>query len=293
MRKLAGDLYRALAAPFGARALDRMLRDGLPPRLGPPLRFLFTAQLPPDVCALAARIEARRIEIAACEDMYQFAYQPSALATARWPERMPAGSEEPAICLRFLANHASVPQRWGKFLHLCAQQFEARAILELGACVGISSAYLASVPSNPRFVTIEGSPALADIAQKTLAKFSDRAAVLCSAFESGMQQALEQVAPVDVAYIDGHHDETPTLHYVRTLLPHLSNDALIILDDIRLYPGMRRAWAQLSTMAGVAAAVNTGRFGLLVWHGGNAIPHQFDLARYTGVWRSRERNARP
>ena len=90
---------------------------------------------------------------------------------------------------------------------------------------------------------------------------------------------------MDVAYIDGHHEEEATLHYVRTLLPHLSREALVVLDDIHLYAGMWRAWQSVASLRGVAAAVNVGRFGLLMWNGGDAIAAQYDLARYTGWWR--------
>jgi hypothetical protein len=40
IRSRLGALYRKCAAPFGLRALDRMLRDGLPARLGPPPAFV-------------------------------------------------------------------------------------------------------------------------------------------------------------------------------------------------------------------------------------------------------------
>jgi len=291
LRQIAGDLYRALAAPFGARSLDRMLRDGLPPRLEAPLRFLFTGEAAPDVLALAAKIETRRAEIAGSDRTYQFTYARSAHGMARWPEPSRMESEEPALSSRWLAA-ASVPRRWGVFLHLCAM--EARAIVEMGTCVGISGAYLASAPSRPRLVTLEGSAALAAIAEETLARFSDRTTIVRGPFESGIHRALALLAAeqlkVDLAWIDGHHDEAPTLHYVRTLLPHLSHGALVVLDDILLYAGMRRAWQQVSAMRGVAAAVNTGRFGLLLWHGGDAAPRHYDLARHTGIWPSRKRD---
>ncbi|MEK6374717.1 MAG: class I SAM-dependent methyltransferase [Acidobacteriota bacterium] len=268
--RLAGRLYGALAAPFGMRALERMLRDGLADSLGPPLRFLFTGQAAPEVLALAERIEARRAAIASRGGEY----------------RTLTG---PVLSSQRLANSVSVPRRWGVFLHLCARQFHARAIVELGACAGISGAYLASAPSRPRFVTIEGSPSLVPVAEEMLASFN--ATIIGAPFDAGLPRALTLVDSVDVAYIDGHHDEAPTLHYVRTLVPHLSPRALLILDDIRLYDGMRRAWRALSSMSGVSTAVDTGRFGLLVWEGGAAVPRHYDLARYTGIWRTQQRRA--
>jgi predicted O-methyltransferase YrrM len=290
LRHFAGNVYRRLAAPFGVRALDRMLGDGLPPRLERPLRFLFTAERPAGMLALERRIEARRAEIANQSAFYQFSYHSSAIGMVRWPESVAGAQPGSVVSSRRLANHSSVPRRWGTFLHLCAEALDARTILEMGACVGISGAYLASAASHPRFITIEGSAALAAIAEATLSKFSNRAIVIRDSLDSGIPRALtllaQEQSTIDIAYLDGHHEEAPTLHYVRTLLPHLVRGALIILDDISLHAGMRRAWHQLSTMAGVGAAVDTGRLGLLVWHGGSTVPRQYDLAHYTGVWRS-------
>lgn len=205
----------------------------------------------------------------------------------RWPERT---EDAAGFSPRRLATSASVQRRWGVFLHLCAEAYGARAILELGACVGISGAYLASIRSHPRFISMEGSSALAPVAEATLAAVTDRAVIVRAPFESGVLDALARFAAerlsVDVAYIDGHHDEAATLHYVRTIVPHLSAEALVVLDDIALYAEMWRAWQTLASMPGVAAAVNVGRFGLLVWSGGVTARH-YDLARYTGWWRVR------
>ena len=280
IRRMLADAYRRLAAPFGVRALDRMLRDGLPARLERPLRFLFTGEGGDTVDAVAARIEARRAEIAGREESYEFKYGESAAGVTRWPEQ---SSSESPISSRWLANSASVPRRWGVFLHLCAES--ATSILETGACVGISGAYFATAASHPRLITIEGSSALAPIAEETLTQFSDRATVMRSAFDDGIPRALQSLQTLDLAFIDGHHQEAATLRYVQTIIPHLSRDAMIILDDISLHPGMRSAWQQLSRMTGVAAAVDTGRFGLWLWEGGAVVPRQYDLARYTGAWR--------
>jgi predicted O-methyltransferase YrrM len=260
-------LYRALAAPFGLRALDRMLRDGLPGILDTPLRFLFTGKADPEALAAAEAIERRRAAIACGGREYRTIH------------------EHPSS--QRIADNISVPRRWGIFLHLCVRQFQPRVIIELGACAGISGAYLASAPSRPRLVTIEGAPSVVPVAEETLAPFD--ATVIAAPFDSGLPHALTLVDTVDLSFIDGHHDEAPTLHYVRTLIPHLAPRALLILDDIRLYDGMRRAWRQLSMMPGVSAAIDTGRFGLLLWEGDGVGPRHYDLARYTGIWRTQKR----
>ncbi|HEY0144476.1 MAG TPA: class I SAM-dependent methyltransferase [Thermoanaerobaculia bacterium] len=293
VRRLAGSGYRWIMAFAGRRALERMLSRGLPPRLAPALRFLFTGHATPEARRAAARVEELRAKIARQPDTYRFVQHENPLGAVRWLERVTERADDD-VTSRHLARSVSVDRRWGMFLHLCADGFEARTILEMGACVGISGAYLASARSHPRLVTIDASEALAAVARETLAAVTDRATMVVEPFATGLPRALASIAaPIDLAYIDGHHDEQATQHYVRTVVPHLAPGAVVVLDDIHLYAEMWRAWQAVASIRGFAAAVNVGRFGLLVWSGGDVTPVQYDLARFTGWWpvgRSRKRS---
>jgi Methyltransferase domain len=262
LRSLANRAYVRAAAPFGRRALARMLRDGLPERLDVPLRFLLDGQAPPRAQEVADATERVRAEI----------------ATRRDPFTLPptSTSHPPVPTWSWLANGVSVQRRWGLFLHLCAAG--ADNVLELGSCVGISGAYLATAAR--RLVTIEASPELASVAAETLARFSPNTVVLRGMFDERLADALD--APVGFAFIDGHHDRDATLRYVRAIAPHLERGAIVVLDDIRLYREMWALWAVLRAMPGVGASVDTGRFGILVW--GEGEPRLYDLSPYTGWW---------
>jgi hypothetical protein len=286
-RRIARIGYERLLAPFGSRAVETMLRDGLPPRLAPALRFLFTGRVPVAANDIAQRIERRRAEIAAQPDVYRFTqHSDTSLGPVRLLE--PVQQTDGAVTSHHLATAVSVSSRWGLFLHLCADAFDARIIFEMGACVGISGAYLASIRSRPRVVTLEGSPSLARIAQASLATVSDRGEVVVGPFEETLTRTLDRLREnnqtIDVAFVDGHHEEAATLHYVATIAPHLSPSALMILDDIHLYEGMWRAWQTLSSDGNVIA-INVGRFGLLVYDRESTEGRRYDLARYTGRWR--------
>lgn len=277
-------VYAAALAPLGARRLETMVGDGLPPRLVAPLRFLFGGRVPAEAADSARTIERLRKDLASRPEHYRFAYRDSPLGTVRWLEH-DAGAEG-RHTPRAFATGASVPRRWGLFLRLCVDAFEARTVLEMGAGLGISGAYMASARSHPHFVTLEGSPVFAPIARATLAAVSDRAEVVTGAFHETLVPTLARLGTLDVAYIDGHHEEAATLHYMQTIAPHLADEALVIFDDIYLYRGMWQAWQTLAAMRGVRAAVNVGRFGLLAMQRMEATaPRYYDLARYTGRWR--------
>jgi hypothetical protein len=119
LRPLLGSLYRGVASRFGTRALERMIGDGLPPRLHEPLRFLFSRRPPAAAHAAAERIERVRVELTARSDVFRFEHAPDSVVTARK-----------------IAESVSVQQRWGTFLLLCADAGDGGTILELGACCG-------------------------------------------------------------------------------------------------------------------------------------------------------------
>jgi protein-L-isoaspartate O-methyltransferase len=237
---------------------------------------------------MRSRIEQRRRFIANVSSTYAFAHASTPHGAARWPIEQPPETPGP-ISGRWLAHTASVPERWGVFLHLCADDPAARTILELGSSVGISGAYLASGRGCRRLITIEGSSSLAEVATATLEVVTDAAEVIVGPFDDGLTQAfarLDSAADgLDLVYIDGHHDEAATLNYAQRILPRLRPGGLVIFDDIYLYEEMWRAWSRLRILPGASAAVNVGRFGILVWAGSDSRAIEFDLSRYTGRWR--------
>src|SRR5947207_15319744 len=72
-RRIVRRTYERLLAPMGARAVEQMLRDGLPPRLAPALRFLFDGHAPASAEEAALQIERLREQIAARPDAYRLA----------------------------------------------------------------------------------------------------------------------------------------------------------------------------------------------------------------------------
>lgn len=127
----------------------------------------------------------------------------------------------------------------------------------------------------------DDTAALAAIARQTLAAVTETAEVVVGTFAETLPATLERLGAIDLAFIDGHHEEAATLRYVEAIEQHMSRGP-IVLDDIHLYEGMWRAWQTLLSYRRFTA-VNVGRFGLLVH--GEGYGHSYDLSRYTGHWR--------
>ena len=155
------------------------------------------------------------------------------------------------------AASASKPKTWATlFYHLTRQKKPVKA-LEMGTCVGISGAYIATAMSElgaGHLYTLEGDPAVADIATETFKTLGlgDRVTVVKGRFSDTLPSVLER-GPFDLVYIDGHHDGAATIGYFEQIYPHLSPKAVVIFDDIRWSEGMLGAWKNIASRPGLIA----------------------------------------
>jgi len=166
-------------------------------------------------------------------------------------------------------TESSMPPRWSYLLFRLIRELAPNAALELGACVGISAAYQAAamdLNENGRLITLEGATALAARSSRTLEELglADRAEVRLGAFADTLTGVIADLAPLDYAFIDGHHIEQSTLSYAEQILPSLSDEAVLVFDDINWSDGMRRAWQTILKDDRYALTVNLRAVGLAV-----------------------------
>lgn len=139
---------------------------------------------------------------------------------------------------------ASKPELRGRFLHHLASSRDAKNVLEMGTCVGVSGAYIASALKGGKLTTLEGDPERGRISTETFAKLglSDRTAVIVGPFHLTLKRVLDSDGPFDLIFVDGHHDGDATIQYFETLLDHLTPNGIIVFDDIRWSEGMKKGW---------------------------------------------------
>jgi len=134
-----------------------------------------------------------------------------------------------------------------EFAHLIyalIKQYQPKRVLELGTCCGFSSIYMSkALGTKGEIHTIEGSPETAKIAQENF----DNAHCMNMRSHVGrfcdvLPVLLPKIAPLDFAFIDGHHDRDATLEYFEQIKPFLSKNALVLFDDISWSEGMKEAW---------------------------------------------------
>lgn len=166
------------------------------------------------------------------------------------------------------ATKGSVPYISGLLLFKLIREFQPLICLELGTALGISSSYQSAaleLNNRGRIVTIEGAKSVAEIARQNHKILGlSRVISKIGKFENVLETIINEIKPVDFVFIDGHHEETATLNYFNTIVPSLSDYAILVFDDLRWSKGMKRAWKALTQDNRIKFAINLIGIGICV-----------------------------
>lgn len=266
-------MIRRIARSFYLRyQLKKMLANGLPSKLATPLLYLVGQnKLTAEDRAVVEKIESIRTNIAEKgEEQIQSYYTPppgSAGNELSETLRITPG-EVNIVSMERIAYGTSIPRDWGTFLYLCANATQAKTILELGSCAGISGAYMAAGQYCQQFITIEGSPPLSKLAESSIGQVTENFTVVNAIFDDGLDRVIPTLNNgLDMVWIDGHHEKIATIHYFQRLIPYLNEGCLVLFDDTSWSHDMQEAWEKLAHWDGFSHAVDLVKCGLCIWDG--------------------------
>jgi predicted O-methyltransferase YrrM len=157
----------------------------------------------------------------------------------------------------------SINDKYGTILANTALYLHAQNFLELGTSLGVSTAYLANAVENIKGHTIDFNPNAVSISKELFARMKWTNTVFhCGRFEDILPTILTE-KNIDICFIDGDHSYQSTINYVSQIKDFLSENAVIILDDIRWSEGMYQAWEDVSHLSDFNYTIDFGRIGLL------------------------------
>jgi predicted O-methyltransferase YrrM len=161
-----------------------------------------------------------------------------------------------------------IPPAWGLFLMRLVRELKPRSCLELGTGIGVSAGYEAAameLNGGGRLITLDGSAEWASVAEEGLASLGlGRVEFGVGPIETTLPGALERSAPVDYAFVDAEHTEEATIGYFESIVPHMSQQGVMVFDDIPWSRELRRTWSRIADDERVSAAFALGRMGVAV-----------------------------
>jgi predicted O-methyltransferase YrrM len=172
-----------------------------------------------------------------------------------------------SISLAKLASKALMKKHYAKLLFRYVADTQPRLILELGTCLGITTAYLAMAQQEGQIHTIEGAEATANEAQSVFDALQlNHITLHKGAFDQVIPTLLGSKPLYDLIWIDGNHRYEPTMHYFQQLLPYLSTQGVFVFHDIFLNREMTRAWEQIKRHPQVTTSIELFEMGWAFIH---------------------------
>lgn len=145
-------------------------------------------------------------------------------------------------------------------LYSVAAEYRPRTILELGTNIGISAAYLAAAGGN--VTTLDASAYRLRLARRLHDSLGLKISHVHGKFIDTLPDVLKQLPPVELAFIDGHHQYQPTLDYFEMISAHAAPGCVYIFDDIRYSRAMWKAWRELKVR--FEATADMGGMGVAI-----------------------------
>ncbi len=188
-----------------------------------------------------------------------------------------AGSRVLDLPVRSVADMARTslkPARQAQLLYRLARYFDPATVLELGTSFGLSTIYLAYGAENAHVITIEGCPQTYRIAQHHFDRMRQRnIEPVLGSFRSRLPDVLRRIERLDMAFIDGHHAEAPTIEYFEQLLSKAHANTVFVVDDIHWSPGMEKAWERIKAHPRVTVTIDLYDLGLVFFRTEQARQH--------------------
>lgn len=140
---------------------------------------------------------------------------------------------------------------------------ESKRIVELGTSMGITSLYLSRIPDSSVF-TFEGNASLINIALTNFEYFgASNIELIEGNIDETLPDFLQNPAKIDLAILDANHRKEPTLHYFEWIARRMSENGIMVIDDIYRSKEMGEAWQILRRHDLVYGSVDLFHSGIL------------------------------
>ncbi len=173
-----------------------------------------------------------------------------------------------------LAKNALKPPRLAQLIYRLANAAKPNNIIELGTCLGITTAYLAKAAPEASLTTIEGCDETAAIAQENFHKLQlSNVDLHVGNFDKIFPEIINQTEALDFVFVDGNHRKDATLNYFEWCLPKVHSNSLLIFDDIYWSKGMKEAWEEIKNHPQVTVTIDLFWIGLVYFKKGQEKEH--------------------
>lgn len=168
-----------------------------------------------------------------------------------------------------LAKNALKTPKLAQLIYRLVNEHKPANIIELGTCLGLTTAYMAKAGGGAQLISIEGCPETAAVAKENLNALSVKnAEIRTGDFDVLFPEVIEEADKLDFVFIDGNHRKEATLNYFRWCLPKVHEGSVLIFDDIYWSKGMEEAWTEIKAHPQVTVSIDLFWIGIVYFKKG-------------------------
>lgn len=173
-----------------------------------------------------------------------------------------------------IAKNALKPAKLAQLIYRLVQRSNPDTVIELGTCLGVTTAYLAAATPKSSIITMEGCPETAKIAQENFDALGlSNVTLKVGNFDNTFPEVIANQPKLDFVFVDGNHRKDATLNYFNWCLPKVHENTLLIFDDIYWSSGMKEAWQEIKNHPDVTCTIDLFWIGLVFFRKGMAKEH--------------------
>jgi predicted O-methyltransferase YrrM len=163
-----------------------------------------------------------------------------------------------------IASGSLMPFSKASLLFKLCRWLKPESVLELGTCLGLTTAYLASA-TNSEVHTFEAALPLAERARKLWEVLGlDKIQLVEGKIENTLPNYLAQVnSPPDFVLIDANHRYAPTMENFYLLRDSMKEQGCLVFDDIYWSSEMAKAWKEIISDPAVTVSLDLYGFGIV------------------------------
>ncbi len=177
-----------------------------------------------------------------------------------------AGAEKGWVDKRIsaIASGSLMPFSKSSLVFKLCRWLKPESVLELGTCLGLTTAYLASA-TLCKVHTFEAALPLADRARKLWDALGlDNIHLVEGKIENNLPKYLAQVeSPPDFVLIDANHRYAPTMENFYLLRDSMKGQGCLVFDDIYWSSEMARAWKEIISDPAVSVSLDLYGLGIV------------------------------
>ncbi len=169
-----------------------------------------------------------------------------------------------------LAKSGLMAPNWAQALYRMGDHLKLESVLELGTSLGITTAYLASIPSVQKVITIDGCAGSLGVARQVWQNLNlQKIHAIEGRIEEKLPEVLKDFQP-QLIILDANHQYEAVMAQFNAIKPHLKEDSIVVLDDLYWSPGMARAWEEIQSDDAVRQSLDFFWQGWLFFRPGQA-----------------------